>query len=826
MSRTYTVKSGDTLLGIAIKNDVDFNQILTLNPKYQSNPDLIHPGEIIKFPEEFKLEDLQSICPIEPPAPKRPLASEGCLEKKSQCKGTDVKNFLFQTDDKGKFFYCLDEESQKYLDEEICQTEKLIEAYHELSKQAPKAENATEQKLLEHQNKKKQWAIDAVNAGAIAPEKVAEKDETSKEDSSTNQKKLEERIKVLERRLIFTAIYTPPILVAESSVSVVQKQAIKRLNDELENCKALLEQFENSKQTSSGSNPSGIGKVKLENFANSKTLTTQPAQRHIIEVFSASHNRLVYIRAVFLEREKVHWKKRSVTQKMLSSLKVGNTAEFKQAILKDIKESITKDIENPSVELVIKQWNADGGQAEEWKASQYILTDNGETRFAASAEAQLLRWGMGAKINSTVKPLDGQIDIGISAQAKVALAEASVKFESFLPYEAGFPISLTYTDINKKEQQYSFGRFRTKGCLTMSCFAGAVGSATAEASNQVEEQKAGHTVLLSPSISMDQSKGRIGVKAEGFAGAQVGGELTGGFEWLHPDKEPNSSGFASLAELKAEGNVSLGVGASGDFHLALERGRLFFYCNGQIVWGPGGGGGFGAAVNFEQIWELVLVVLDGLQRVDYRQLKNINEEMYDYIVNSSYMAFATNAMEIISSPTMALMKAIKAGTLVLDDWYQFRQSRKNEAEILAGRILKAEAWSGMEPNKLLPETIGMMLDVLTECFVDSFEEPQEQAITYLLSNTISSWRKFEEVLVRINPTGSKQENESATLDNLARINAILDGKQQTQFNQWVFNLIQKEYADGSRIDTAFVKSTTEQMRKKRELVSEQYANLS
>ncbi len=823
MSRTYTVKSGDTLLGIAVKNDVDFNQILTLNPQYQSNPDLIHPGEVIKFPEEFKLEDVQSICPIDPPAPNRPLASEGCIEKDPQCKGIDIKNFLFKTDDKGKCFFCLDEESQKYLEEEISQTEKLITAFHELSQQAPKAEDATEQKLLEHQNKKKQWAIDAVNAGAIAPETVADKGETAEEDTSTNKKKLEERIEVLKRRLIFTTIYNP--LFRESSVDVVKKQAIKRLNQELEDCKALLNQLEQGKESSASPTPSGIGKVKLENFANSKTLTTQPAQRHVVEVFSASHNRLVYIRAVFLEREKVHWKKRSVTEKMLSSLKAGNTAEFKQAILQDIKESITKDIENPGIDMVIKSWNADGGQAEEWKASQYILTDSGETRFAASAEAQLLRWGMGAKIKSTVKPLDGQIDIGISAEAKVALAEASVHFKSFLPYKSGYPLSLTYTDINKQKQEYSFGRFRTYGRITMSCFAGATSSATAEVSNKLENRAAGHTVLLSPSISMGQSKGRIGVKAEGFAGAKLGGEVSGDIEWLHPDKQVDDSNFVSLAGLTVEGNVSFGVGASGDFHLALDRGRLIFYCNGQIVWGPGGGGGFGTAVNFEQIWELVLVILDGLQRVDYRQLKNINEEMYDYIANSSYMAFATNMVEVVTNPSKALKNAIEAGEGALADWYRRRSSRKSEAEMLASRILNEEVWSGMEPNKLLPETIGMMLDVLTESFVDSFEEQQEHAITYLLSNTINNWRKFEEVLVRINPTGAKQEDESATLNNLARLNAILDGKQQTQFNQWVFNLVQKEYVDGTSLDSAFAYSTPNQMRSKRGLVQEQYAKL-
>ena len=288
-------------------------------------------------------------------------------------------------------------------------------------------------------------------------------------------------------------------------------------------------------------------------------------------------------------------------------------------------------------------------------------------------------------------------------------------------------------------------------------------------------------------MGVNQATGQVGVKAEGFAGAQVGGELSGGLEWQHPDQE-NTLDFASLAALKAEGNLSLGVGLGGDFQVALERGKLILYCNGRIVWGAGGSGGFGASVNFEQIWELAQVVWDGLQYVDYRQLDNVNGLMYEYLMKSSYVAFAT----AMFNPAQALIETIKAGRTEIQEYWDNRQSQQAEAEILAWRILNKQAWSGIKPDKLQPETIGMMLDTLTETFYDSWEKDQEQAICYLLGSSIYSWRKFEEVLVRMNPEGKKQNDDEALFDNLARLNAILDNTQQQDFNDWVHTLAQQD----------------------------------
>lgn len=826
MTQTYTIKNGDTLLGIAVSHQVDFNQLLDLNPQYQPNPGFIKMGATVQLPDVSEPEvSVEPINPISPPQPKRPLCDEGALSQPPQCKGTDIKDVLFFTEDKGKKnYYCLDEKSQQFLEEEITYTEQLMQGYKQLLDNAPDPKSATEKEQLQHAQKKKQWAEEAINAGAISfkAETTQIAGVSSTRQSDTNQQMVLAKLTELEKRRRFVQVYRPPFLNNEDSIETLKKQVLKSIEQDIETYKKL------DRSTPTPQSPTTTA-ANLDNLAHSKTLTTTPARRHVMEVFSVQRNRLVYVRIDYVERERRHWRQRSIDNKDLSALRSGKISEFKEALLKDIKEGISQGINNPSIEGIIKEWKADGGHTKEWKATHYILDDDGETRFAASAEAQLFRWGASASVKSTFEPkIGGRVDIGIGAQASFSLAEAAVKFESFLPYEAGFPLSLTYRDANKQIQQYSFGRFRTKATVIMSCFAGVMGSATASVSNQAQEQPAGHSMLLSPAVSMGEHNGRVGVKAEGFAGAQVGGQLTGGVEWLNPEKE-NTVNFDSLAEVKLEGNVAIGAGFGADFSLELDGSTLMLYCHGRIVWGPGGSGGFGTSINFEQLWELAQVIWQGLQYIDYRQLENVNADMYKYLLQSSYMAF-------VLEPIDSIQKSITSGATAVDKWLLTRQSQKQEAKILTQRILTSETWSGVKPDKLQPETIGMMLDTLVETFIDSWEEDQERAICYLLGTSVHNWRKFEEILSRMNAIGKKEAGDNVLFINLARINGILDNdvlggnNQQEEFNQWGHWLAQqnnaKEVAAIRGTELPFTPLTGYAFNQKKRAVTTQLAHVS
>ncbi len=215
-----------------------------------------------------------------------------------------------------------------------------------------------------------------------------------------------------------------------------------------------------------------------------------------------------------------------------------------QEIAKDIKES-TKEFK---VEAKFAEWKADGGKFHEWKSTQKYLTESGETRFAISPEAQLLRWGAQASVATVFEPTNGRVDIGIGAEASVSLAEAKVEATfTFRTRKVGTSDSLTSMQI--KTATHSFGRFRFVGKVAIGCFTGAMAEGRAsvaaggrQQSREVNEYGESVGVMYSPKVNLAQgAKGDVGFKVQGFAGMQANGQLVGGVEWLPPKNASSST---------------------------------------------------------------------------------------------------------------------------------------------------------------------------------------------------------------------------------------------------------------------------------------------
>jgi hypothetical protein len=379
----------------------------------------------------------------------------------------------------------------------------------------------------------------------------------------------------------------------------------------------------------------------------------------------------------------------------------------------------------------------------------------------------------------------------------------------------------------------------------LSSFVGAMGQVSAQASNQPQPNP-GTSILLSPDIGMGITPtGGVGVKAEGFAGAQVGGQVSGALEWECPEPDTAYTGdFKSLAEIKVEGNVSLGAGASYAFQLAIVRGEFIFYCSAQLVWGPGAGGGFGTTLNMEKVWELAQIIWGALDTIGYRQLNNINKDCYDYLYQAAYAAFGAGGelKDILSNPTDALGTAVQLGGKAIGRWWDDRiknwqdgVNKEQEARQLAGRLLASSATQQNQLKTLPPESLGMMLNTLVHTFYviwlkdQRWEEKQERAIILVLGAGCQSWRKFEEVLCRMNPEGSKPKGdttarEKAMFTNMDRINAILDGGQQRQFNDWVNQLAQTN-TQPRPLPLPFTPYGVNMFRKNRDTISQQIAQL-
>ncbi|MEL6117639.1 LysM domain-containing protein [Photobacterium sp. SP02] len=788
MSRSYTVKPNDTLLQIAIDEKVDFSTLLELNPQYQRNPDFIRVGEQVRLPDESQTEPAEPTYSVAPVSDLRPLEATGPLVSPPLCQPSEVHDVVFVTGDGPLEYWILDETASKLLEEETKITDRLLQDYKALVERAPQGEGVTREQLEQHAQAREAWLEDARHAGIFATEnkvpnratrKVAQM-KARRPQPNPNQERVKAMLKSLENRRRFVAQYRDDWF-GESSIETLRAEILSQIQTEIDYYKTL----EMKAVTPQSTTKSGVAMDKMNK--TKKKYTTQHIREHIVEVYSINQTRHVYIRSRFHEREVRRWKRVARNSHAMNALEQRDYKGFGSAIRDDIKA----EQKNLKVEGKLVEWKADGDKFKEWKATQPYLDEDGDTVFAVSAEAQLFRWGAQASVSTTFEPTKGKIDLGIGGEASFSLAEAKTEASLFFPSETGFPVKLHYKDSNGRDATYSFGCFRLQGKVTLGCFVGVMLDGRVQI-GRPEEDGASTGVMFTPRVDLDRAPtGDVGFKAQGFAGAQASGQISGGLEW-QPPKDENTFNFQVLADVKLEGNVAAGAGFSADFQLALIGGRFYLKCSGQLVWGIGGGGGFGAMINMEQLWELAKIIWQGLQHVDYRVLENINEDAYGYLVDATMIAFAS---DLIRDPNQALLKTLKAGGDQISTWkmkFDESQDRQRKANILAKRILNNTTSAGIPFNQLLPEAIGSMLDILVEAFYWSFNEEQEWAIHKLLKESTYSWHKFEEILQRMNSAGKKMSGDQIMFDNLARINAILDGSQQSDFNRWVGKLAEQE----------------------------------
>jgi len=790
MTHSYTIKEGDTLLQVAIDNQVAFTDVLELNPKFQPNPDLIYPGNVIILPSDDNVEAIKSAHPVAPVAKQRPASLTGSICSAPQCQSPEIIDLLFVTDrdHTAEEYYCLDKDAQKYILDEIQQTQTLIDTLKKVNEQAPSGKDTSKKALEQHVLQRQSWLDDAIYAGVIAPKTATEhriSATSTAQNENSNKEQVNAKIKELNERIQFVKRYNP--LFRESSDKDLQARTIAALNQERSYWQTLT-----VKAAATPQKPASL-KIALEtlNHSHSSELTQGHATRHIREVLLVSANRLIYLREDFFQREKNYWKQNSHHTNLRNVLAAADPTRLKRALADDLQQGILKNKTLPvTLKNNLNSWTADGWHWKSWQAKNDITNNNGDTLFALNSSAQLFRWGAQASADADGNLKDRKLDLGISASGSLSLAEAAINASVFFPYEKGWGLSLSYTDANGQPAIHSFGRSRFHCSIELSAFSGALVSGNVGAGN-TPERPSGSDVILTPNVNLGPCRngnGQIGLKAEGFAGAQVGGKVTGGVEWLSPQKEETSPlEFATLASLGSEGNLACGAGAGVDFKLSLIQTKFYLHCSARVVWGVGAQGGFAVVLDVGKLWELAQVIWDGLQCVDYRQLKNIDRRSYKYLVHSSYLAFAS---DIINNPQSALMHSVNQGRKKINEWWENRKTRQAEAYHLSRRIIdeKQDVWGGMPKDRLPPETVGMMLDTLVEDFAFRRDERQELAICLILRDTTYSWRKFDEILCRMNKNGEKANDDQTKFNNLARINAILDGGQQRQFNHWVHQL--------------------------------------
>jgi hypothetical protein len=173
------------------------------------------------------------------------------------------------------------------------------------------------------------------------------------------------------------------------------------------------------------------------------------------------------------------------------------------------------------------------------------------------------------------------------------------------------------------------------------------------------------------------------------------------------------------------------------------------------------------------------VFCSALSKADFHYQLAVSEDAFNYL--------ARGLFKVATHPGEVAGKAFADGFRSMELWWEDRQATKQEAEKLAKYLLDNQSIvvKGKKiPLKILPpETIGPMLYLLTESFVESWAEDQEKAVVLLLSH-LYSWRHFIEVLEHC----SKDANKVKAMNSLNRINALLDGNEQREFNRFIGTL--------------------------------------
>ncbi|QXI30591.1 hypothetical protein [Pseudomonas vanderleydeniana] len=459
--------------------------------------------------------------------------------------------------------------------------------------------------------------------------------------------------------------------------------------------------------------------------------------------------------------------------------------DIKKEIGKRIKADLAKPLGN--LEGRLKSWVFPKDSAINALHEEFDWTsdDSDEARYAVSTEAHFLRFAAQASVGfSGFDPKQGTVSLGLKGQASFSLAEGKITFSHFMPSQGGRDLFIAYKNAAGKRDYLRCGALRLRGSVELSCFSGitAAGSATTEVKWK-EAPSGASALLLSPEL--ESRGGKVQIRGSGLLGGQFGGSLTGALEWMMPELQHRPDApWAPLVEVRAEGNMAYGVGGERDFQVVLDKQRLYLHFKGQVVFGPGAGGGFGTLVDFEKAAELVGVIYQALSEVDFRYLFGIDGDAFEL--------FYQGVSRLLSEPRRTLSDLIGQGPTVLKDWWTGRLKNIASVGQLADRILNDEplllGTQRIPLSRLPPEVLGPALYMLSEYYLLSPRDNTEKAIIHLLRQ-VSSWRQFYLVLERMHPTA----NVVKAVDSIDRIRSYLSGQQQEEFSDFIKHL--GEHAD-------------------------------
>ncbi len=403
---------------------------------------------------------------------------------------------------------------------------------------------------------------------------------------------------------------------------------------------------------------------------------------------------------------------------------------------------------------------AQSGALNDWarninNTAELILcaADEPSRKFDASTQAQVLRYSYGASLKSDFDFKDKTFGIKLGGKADFAVAEGKIGCNTYYPSAEGHNLKFDYTVQNGANsgqvKEFELGFFRLKTEVSAFGFAGASCQASAGVYFEFKDKK----MQLRGTNKGDEDF--AGGGGEAFAGAKVGGGVTGSGDWKNPEKGHD---WDEIIAIGAEGEVSVGVGAEATFKITYYGGKFRLRAKAAIVWGAGGGGSFVFSVDVKTIAEFCTFVYHQLKNNDFNFLDLLSEDAFKYYDTlRSYVLLVDDALEAVYEKGDEFLEEMKDAIKVALDTLENVKTRQQQAEKLAQRILDHPDYALFQP----PEGKGRLLRNLCYDYWFSMEETQEDAMIAILK-TIQTWNEYKEVMEHLTSDGRRIKPKSAT----------------------------------------------------------------
>lgn len=375
------------------------------------------------------------------------------------------------------------------------------------------------------------------------------------------------------------------------------------------------------------------------------------------------------------------------------------------------------------------------------------------------SEAQLMRWAVGAGLESNVQGFQGnfydkrdkdwksrfkragkaaQFNVKANAEASMSLGEAKVQTIAYFPHFAGWHLAPASAGV-----ALDLGYFRMRGEMALYAVAGASIALEANAGLMLTASKQGLR-----GVPKDAKAVKAKASAEGsvelFVGLKEGIDLVGGLQWLNPEgfidaknpkrKDPLKSWgeYVDVASVTAGVAAIEGLAASLGFEVGYKNGNFVIAAKAGACLGLGGSGNLACKVGADSIGQFFMCALHQLKQADYTKLKALMQEDVFYGINQVLYLVEMGEKTLFDFADSGLDTLKEISDFYRDYWTTIGNKGAAFIRALEQKMRKQWGWYAYLP----PEARGAMLASITNVMQQP-QFTQDRELRQLAAYTIN-----------------------------------------------------------------------------------------